>query len=107
MSILFYYRSTKYFRIGRSESPPRQDVIRESLFGRIYQACNEWKGWVGRGRFFERMDLVRTMMVSTIEYGWLIGFEPVGLPYAKCGGDFHLCLAANGARYGLLEENVY
>ena len=25
-----------------------KDVIRETLFSRIYRACKEWKGWTGR-----------------------------------------------------------
>ena len=59
-----------------------KDVIRETLFSRIYRACKEWKGWTGRGRFFDRMDLVRWMMIVTIENGWEAGFGPNGVPYS-------------------------
>jgi hypothetical protein len=65
-----------------------KDVIRETLFSRVYQACKEWKGWTGRGQFFERIELVRRMMISTIEYGWSVGWGPGGLPYVKCRDDF-------------------
>src|SRR5438477_1748042 len=58
-----------------------KDVIRETLFSRIYRACKEWQGWQGRGRFFERMDFVRRMMCLTIENGWTAGQGPSGLPY--------------------------
>ena len=61
-----------------------KDVIRETLFSRIYRACKEWKGWTGRGQFFERMELVRLIMIATIEQGWSVGFGPDRLPYAKC-----------------------
>jgi hypothetical protein len=65
-----------------------KEVIRETLFSNIYRACKEWKCWVGRGRFFERMDFVRRMMMSTIENGWSVGYGPGRLPYAKCTDDF-------------------
>jgi hypothetical protein len=45
-----------------------KDVIRETLFSRIYRACKEWKNWTGRGQFCDRMDLVRQMMILTIEH---------------------------------------
>ncbi|SRR6266498_5365996 len=41
----------------------------------------EWKGWHGRGRFFERMDFVRRMIILSIERGWVIGRGPGGLCY--------------------------
>src|SRR5258705_12523932 len=43
-----------------------KDVIRESLFSLVYQACKQWKGWAGRGQFLERMDVVRSILVRTI-----------------------------------------
>lgn len=61
-----------------------KDVIRETLFSRIYRACKEWQNWKGRKQFFERMDLVRLMMILTIENGWQVGTGPDGLSYAKC-----------------------
>ncbi len=70
-----------------------KDVIRETLFSRVYQACKEWKGWAGRGRFFERMLLVRRMMIATIECAWLVGCGPGGLPYGNCSDGFHLLVA--------------
>ena len=60
-----------------------KDVIRETLFSRIYRACKEWKQWHGRDGFFERMDLTRQMMLLTIENGWQIGCGPNGLPYSS------------------------
>ncbi len=44
-----------------------KDVIRETLFSKIYRACKERKGWTGRGNFFERMEVVRQVMILTIE----------------------------------------
>src|SRR5438128_8993052 len=62
-----------------------KDVIRETLFSRIYVACKEWQNWTGRGHFFERMKLVRRIMILTIENGWEVGTGPQGLSYAECG----------------------
>jgi hypothetical protein len=62
-----------------------KDVIRETLFSRVYQACKEWKGWTGRRGFFDRMALVRQMIVLTIENGWAVGFGPCGKAYSMCG----------------------
>ena len=59
------------------------DVTRDTLFSRIYRTCKEWKGWTGKGEFFERMALVRRMMIMTIENGWETGCGPAGLPYAR------------------------
>ena len=59
-----------------------KDLIRETLFSRIYRACKEWKNWQGREGFFERMDLVRRNMVLTIENGWTAGYGPDGNPYS-------------------------
>ena len=67
-----------------------RDMIRETVFSRVYQACKEWKGWRGRGQFFERMDLVRRVMISTIECRWLVGFGPNGLTYDRCDKNFYL-----------------
>ena len=44
----------------------------------------------GRGQFFERGDLVRRVMIATIEGGWVIGCGPAGLPYDQCDDDFYL-----------------
>jgi hypothetical protein len=59
-----------------------KDLIRETVFSRIYRACKEWKQWQGREGFFERMALARQMMLLTIENGWEIGRGPGGLPYS-------------------------
>ena len=59
-----------------------KDVIRETLFSQIYRACKEWRGWTGRAGFFERMQLVRQILISTIENGWDVGCGPGGLPYS-------------------------
>ena len=65
-----------------------KDVIREALFSRIYRACKEWKGWTGRSNFLERMELVRRIMILTIENGWAIGYGPDCLTYDKCDAYF-------------------
>jgi hypothetical protein len=67
-----------------------KDVIRETLFSKVYAACKEWKSWTGRGKFFERMDLVRRMMILTIENGWRVGTGPGDLPYAECNSELLL-----------------
>jgi len=41
-----------------------------------------------RGQFCDRMDLVRQMMILTIEQDWLIGCGPGGSPYGKYADDF-------------------
>jgi hypothetical protein len=77
-----------------------KDVVRETLFSCVYRACKEWKGWSGRGQFFERMELVRRVMISTIEYGWSAGWGPGGLPYEKCGDDFWIGHRSEGDKTG-------
>ena len=67
-----------------------KDVVRETLFSHIYRACKEWKQWKGRKGFFERMDLVRLIMMLTIENGWAVGSGPGGLEYSKCSEHFWL-----------------
>jgi hypothetical protein len=59
-----------------------RDVLRETMFSKIYRACKEWQNWSGRKHFFERMDLVRRMMILTIEKGWETGLGPSGKPYS-------------------------
>jgi len=61
-----------------------KDVARETLFSRVYEACKEWKAWGGRDRFFERLALVRRVLVKTIEEGWEVGRGPSGKPYSMC-----------------------
>src|SRR6184192_1541319 len=69
-----------------------KDVMRDTLFSRVYRACKEWKQWQGRGRFFERMDLVSQMTFLTIEQDWSVGCGPGGLPYAAFEeNDFWFC----------------
>ena len=65
-----------------------KDVIRETLFSRIYRACKEWNSWTGRGQFFARMDLVRQMVILTVEHAWPIGCGPGGVPYGRWADDF-------------------
>ncbi len=55
-----------------------KDVIQETLFSRIYRACKEWQNWSGREQFFQRMELVRRMLILTIEHGWEVGRGPGG-----------------------------
>jgi hypothetical protein len=70
---------------GKGWDPTKvKDITRESLFGRIYQACKEWRGWTGRGDFYERMDIARRMVFLTIENGWTPGLGPEGKPYWMC-----------------------
>jgi hypothetical protein len=66
-----------------------KDVIRETLFSQIYRACKEWQNWSGRGQFFQRMELVRRMLILTIEHGWEVGCGP------------------GGAAFGVLPEDEY
>jgi hypothetical protein len=66
-----------------SEWTKVKDLIRETVFSRIYRACKEWRQWQGRERFFERMAFARQMMLLTIENGWEIGRGPDGLPYSS------------------------
>ncbi len=61
-----------------------KDIVRETLFSRVYAACKEWKGWRGKSGFFERMALARRIMIATIEHGWEGGRGPGGLPYSEC-----------------------
>lgn len=61
-----------------------KDIIRESLFSQVYRACKESFGWTGRGRFFERMAIVRLLLVKTIEDGWKVGLGPFEKPYWMC-----------------------
>jgi len=58
-----------------------KDVVRQTVFSRIYQACKEWQSWKGRDQFFERMEVVRVVMILTIENGWKPGFGPGGTAY--------------------------
>jgi len=61
--------------------------MRVTLFSRIYRACKEWQGWEGRENFFERMEFVRWMMISTIENGWEVGLGPGRLGYSEMSLD--------------------
>jgi hypothetical protein len=61
-----------------------KDVIRETLFSRVYRACKDWKGWTGKGHFFERMSLARQILIKTIEEGWEVGRGPAGKLYCTC-----------------------
>ena len=67
-----------------------KDLIRDTLFSKIYQACKDWKGWTGRDGFFERMDLVRRIMILTVENRWEVGFCPDRIPYPAMDFGFEL-----------------
>jgi hypothetical protein len=67
-----------------------KDVGRDTLFSRVYAACREWKAWRGKGGFFERMALVRRVVIATIEQGWTAGFGPGNLSYAESGPALQL-----------------
>src|SRR5712691_7667536 len=64
-----------------------KDVIRETLFSRIYRVCKEWQGWQGRGLFFERMVFVRRILMNTIEEGLQSGVGPEGKSLASLGNE--------------------
>jgi hypothetical protein len=61
-----------------------KDVVSESIFSRVYRACKESWGWMGKDRFFERMSTVRQLLIKTIEEGWEIGLGPFRKPYWMC-----------------------
>ena len=69
---------------GGWEPTKVKNVISNSVFSRIYRACKDWQGWTGKGRFFERMALVRKLLIKTIEEGWDIGLGPFGKPFWMC-----------------------
>ncbi len=77
---------------GKGWEPTKvKDVLKDTLFSRIYQACKEWKGWEGRGGFYERMDITRQMLFLTIEKEWKPGLGPNDKPYWMCSEE-ELCL---------------
>jgi hypothetical protein len=61
-----------------------KDVLKNTLFSKIYQACKEWQEWTGRGEFYERMGFVRRIFFLTIENGWRPGLGPKDKPYWMC-----------------------
>ncbi len=67
------------FRKGWEWRTRVKDVVREALFSRVHRACKEWKNWSGRKDFFERMDLVRRMIILTVEHRWQVGCGPGGI----------------------------
>jgi hypothetical protein len=70
---------------GTGWEPPKvKDIISNSMLSRIYRACKDWQGWTGNSRFFDRMVLVRWLLLKTIEEGWEIGLGPNGKPYRMC-----------------------
>lgn len=73
-----------------------KDVLRETVFSRIYRACRDWKSWTGRDQFFERMHFVRQVLSKTIEQGWEIGLGPHKEHYSMY----------SEAELGLTGENV-
>ncbi len=60
-----------------------KDVIKETLFSRVYRACGEWQGWSGRNGFFDRIDFARRVVIASIEGGWQAGQGPNGVGYAE------------------------
>ncbi|CAN5617100.1 hypothetical protein BH18VER1_BH18VER1_18750 [soil metagenome] len=61
-----------------------KDLIRETLFSRVYRACKEWKNWSGRKGFFDRIDFARRVLIATIENDWEAGLGPCGASYRDC-----------------------
>ncbi len=73
---------------GKDWNPTKvKDVVKESLFSKIYHACKEWKEWTGRENFLQRMDFVRRMLFLTIEQGWRGGLGPCDKPYWMCAEE--------------------
>jgi hypothetical protein len=75
-----------------------KDVIRETLFSRVYRACKEWQRWTGKGNFFARMDTTRQMFMTTIDRGWEPGYGPGGKPYWLCSDEELRCESAMASR---------
>ena len=70
---------------GKDWDPTKvKDLVKNTLFSKIYAACKEWKQWAGRENFFERMSFVRRMLCLTIENGWKPGLGPLEKPYWMC-----------------------
>ena len=44
-----------------------KDMIRETAFSCVYQACKAWKGWTGKGGFFDWMAVVRRPLIKTLK----------------------------------------
>jgi len=61
-----------------------KDVAFDSLFCRIYRACNEAFNWTGNKNFRDRMRLVQWLELRTITEGWKVGFGPQEKPYGIC-----------------------
>jgi hypothetical protein len=65
-----------------------KDVIRESLFSRVYRARKELRGWAGKEDFVARMDATRRIMLMAIERGWETGLGPNATLHEICRQDF-------------------
>jgi hypothetical protein len=64
-----------------------KDLVRETLFSRIYRACKEWQNWTGKSGFFDRMALVRRLFIRTIQERWEVGCGPFGKLYSMCSEE--------------------
>ena len=64
-----------------------KDIACETITTRIYQACKEAYGWTGRKGFFDRMRLVRFLVMRTIVEDWKDGFGPNDKPYWMCSSE--------------------
>lgn len=82
--------------IGKWVSTRVKDVVVNSAFTRIYQACKRRLGWESNHDFLHRMRIVNWMLRRTICEGWTDGFGPGGRPYEEF--DFHQLLGG-GLRY--------
>ncbi len=73
---------------GKGWEPAKvKDMVKETLFGEIYRACQDWMEWKGRGKFYQRMDTVRHLMILTIQNGWKPGYGPGDKPYWMCSRE--------------------
>ena len=66
------------------EATKVKDILKETLFSKIYRACKGWQSWSGRKHFRERMALVRHLLFLTIENDWQAGLGPSDKPYWMC-----------------------
>ena len=73
-----------------------KNIIVNSAFTRVYQACKRRLGWESNHDFIHRMRIVNCMLRRTICEGWTDGYGPGGRPYEEF--DFHQLLGG-GLRY--------
>ncbi len=60
-----------------------KNIVVDSAFTRIYQACKRRLGWESNHDFLHRMRVVNCMLRRTIIEGWTDGFGPGNRPYEE------------------------